>query len=507
MISLLSPIISCEETQSPTTTQPTRQSQILLPRDCLQLIIMFSDESTTLSMFLVCRSWYNAVDRFLCLADDFYYLPEMFQSHFVRRPGNLRCTIIPLPSDAIPTLKQDPRWEYVQVMHVSVSGKKEVCEGLPPSVRMMYVEGSIPTMGLVACPLLRQMDLSGSKALKDADIRCFLESVPSLESLTLADTAISDVSLLSGCRALQKLDVSRCINLTNAGIRGLEHIPTLEHLYLAATNISDVSHLSACRTLRELDLSCCSNIENPGIRGLETIPTLLDLKLQFTCVTDVSHLSACRALVHLNLTRCIHLTDIGIRGLETIPTLEVLRLQFTRITDVSHLCTCSALRALHLSGCLNLTDTGIYGLECIPTLEFLSLSDVPITDVSRLASCRALQQLELLRCYKLTDAGICGLERIPTLQLLNLSKTGITNVSHLNGSQELQTLILSHCPKLTDVGIRGLEHIPKLRTLNLQGSKKISDRAALLSAGPSVRHLQLPGDPDIPKKELSSVLK
>eukprot|EP00759_Apiculatamorpha_spiralis_P002427 PhF_6_TR10965/c2_g1_i3/m.17689 len=98
---------------------------------------------------------------------------------------------------------------------------------------------------------------------------------------------IKDVSHLSGCRGLRKLDISGYVL---RGLRGLEVIPTLETLDLHATNISDVSFLSGCRALRNLDVSHCDKLSDAGIVGLERIQTLDELNIARTSITDASAL-------------------------------------------------------------------------------------------------------------------------------------------------------------------------------------------------------------------------
>jgi hypothetical protein len=247
---------------------------------------------------------------------------------------------------------------------------------------------------------------------------------------------------------------------------GLETIPTLEELSLRISKITVVPHLSDCRALRRLDLTECKKLTDDGILGLERIPTLEELDLSACNVTTVVHLSTCKALKKLNLQWCTKLTDAGIVGLERILTLEELDLSNTNLTTFANLAASKTLKKLHLYGCKKLTDDGIVGLERIPTLEELILASTKVTTVSHLAACKALKKLSLSSCEELTDDGILGIERIPTLEVLNLYNTKVTKVLSLSSCKALRVLNLAECLNLSFEQIDQLTvSIPTLQSL------------------------------------------
>eukprot|EP00759_Apiculatamorpha_spiralis_P030452 PhF_6_TR32153/c3_g1_i3/m.47676 len=108
----------------------------LLPRDCVQYVTQFTDTTTTLSMFLVCRGWYHAVDRSLWLCDTFYHLPEMYGDDITRRRK-----IPPCNYSSVSTLKDDDRWGYVDVMVLKVQDTLEG-ECFPPTLKSLYLRES-----------------------------------------------------------------------------------------------------------------------------------------------------------------------------------------------------------------------------------------------------------------------------------------------------------------------------------------------------------------------------
>eukprot|EP00759_Apiculatamorpha_spiralis_P031947 PhF_6_TR33638/c2_g1_i10/m.49169 len=111
-------------------------------------------------MFLVCRCWYQSMDRFLLLADTFYYLPERFREEITRR------NIPPCLSSSLPTLMVDARWDHVDAMVFNVPENMLDTDSFPPS--------------------LTSLDLSDSDGITDS---CFgrLSTLTSLTSLDLSD--------------------------------------------------------------------------------------------------------------------------------------------------------------------------------------------------------------------------------------------------------------------------------------------------------------------------------
>eukprot|EP00759_Apiculatamorpha_spiralis_P029304 PhF_6_TR31505/c0_g1_i4/m.46393 len=208
---------------------PSHSSPSLLAGDCIRHILQFTDKTTTSSMYLVCRSWYHMVDRFLYLSDKYMYVPEMYRRKAL--PG--WCN-----SSSLPIYREHPCWKYVQFMFLNVDTLELV--DLPPMIEDLHIDVD------------SKVKSSSGEVLNALCVH--LSSSTSLETLDLSGVHVSD-------------------------IRGLEAIPTLQTLFLDGTDVFDVSHLSVCRALQELALSKCNNLTDAGIRGLEHIPTLKELNL------------------------------------------------------------------------------------------------------------------------------------------------------------------------------------------------------------------------------------
>eukprot|EP00759_Apiculatamorpha_spiralis_P058283 PhF_6_TR9169/c2_g6_i1/m.14268 len=176
----------------------------VFPRDCINHVLTFCDPSTTSNAYLVSRSWYHAVDRYVCMADQMYQMPEHVELR--RRRW--------FPSTSLPTFEDDARYRMTNVIYLQMTEDNTI----PVSVWPQYLN---------LCPSLHGVIVEVSANIPIENCEGF-QNLTHLVDLNLSGTNVSDVSSLSGCRALRKLDVSSCAVLTDTGIRGLELIPTLE---------------------------------------------------------------------------------------------------------------------------------------------------------------------------------------------------------------------------------------------------------------------------------------
>eukprot|EP00759_Apiculatamorpha_spiralis_P039389 PhF_6_TR38174/c4_g1_i2/m.57056 len=247
MISLLSPIMA---TAASTSRTP------LLPRDCVQYIMQFTDTGTKLSMFLVHRTWYHAVDRVVWLMDTFYYLPEMFRDDIIQRRQLSACA----SSSSLSALQDDFRWGYIDVMVLKVEAELQ------------------------------------------AGVKCFPESLKSLclrDSVPISDDCVAQMSTLA---SLTLLDISDCTLITDAGFSHLSTVKSLTNLHLSGcTLITDaaLAHVSSLTSLTLLDLWYCKFITDTGLSHLSTLTSLTSLSFWYcNLITDagLSHLSTLTSL-------------------------------------------------------------------------------------------------------------------------------------------------------------------------------------------------------------------
>jgi hypothetical protein len=235
--------------------------------------------------------------------------------------------------------------------------------------------------------------------------------------------------------AIRQLDLSRCANITSAGLQHIQGLTALQSLNLSCCyNITGagLNHLSSLTAIQSLDLSDCHRVTDAGLNPLSSLTTLQSLNLNGCHINDVelSHLSSLTALRSLNLSSCCNITDAGLNHLSSSTTLQSLNLSFcyNNINDagLNHLSRLTALQSLNLRGSRQITDAGLNHLSSSTTLQSLNFGGCyEITDIglNHLSSMTALQSLNLSGCH-ITDVGLYHLSSLTTLQILNLNFCG-----------------------------------------------------------------------------------
>jgi Leucine Rich Repeat (LRR) protein len=142
-----------------------------------------------------------------------------------------------------------------------------------------------------------------------------LKGLPTLQELYLFRTKVAGERLkyLKGFTRLQKLDLSHCTELTEAGLTNLKGLTKLQSLDVTATGI------------RDADLESIKNLT-----GLQT------LYLRFNPITDAGlvELKGLTKLQTLVLDRT-EITDAGLNYLQGLTKLRTLRLANAQLTDAT----------------------------------------------------------------------------------------------------------------------------------------------------------------------------
>jgi Leucine-rich repeat (LRR) protein len=139
---------------------------------------------------------------------------------------------------------------------------------------------------LTNCRWLNQLDLAGTK-LTDNSIAA-VAFPPLLADLSVANTAIRGTGLGGLCKVkqLRSLNLSGS-NVDDDGLQTIAGIPSLERLELShCVKITDagVRHLAKLSNLTELDLRG-TKTSDAALAALATMPNLRRLKLRETLVT------------------------------------------------------------------------------------------------------------------------------------------------------------------------------------------------------------------------------
>lgn len=219
-----------------------------------------------------------------------------------------------------------------------------------------------------------------AEAMELSDLRHLLY----LETLSLKDRQISDLSFLEGMTRLKKLDLSGCAIAADMSV--LKSLPALEELDLHGCSISSLAFLEGAPSLKKLDLSR-NAVGNLTV--LATIPTLQTLDLSDNAVSDLSPLAGLTELTSLDVSENVLTTIAPIRNCVKLSYLDVsdnkiveisavqkltglteFRAEKNQITDCAALSGCTELRKLDLSNNQLADITMLSGLTKMSEFDF-----------------------------------------------------------------------------------------------------------------------------------------
>jgi len=225
---------------------------------------------------------------------------------------------------------------------------------------------------------LTELDLRACRILK----RGFelISKLVHLKRLTLAETALTNPSLLQICKNvphLVALDVSHT-EITDVGAEGVGQLVNLEVLHMDTSGITNraVASVSGLKKLQRLDLFGTS-VSDSGLFHLASLPDLRELEICSGAISNrgVEMISRLTTLRSLNLSQNRSIDGKGLRCLRALTKLTHLNLSNTSISAVS-------LR--HLHGLTELESLSIFGCE-VNSCEIEALQEL-------------LPKLRTLRC-------------------------------------------------------------------------------------------------------------
>ncbi|CAN0908814.1 Internalin I [Linum grandiflorum] len=320
---------------------------------------------------------------------------------------------------------------------------------------------------------VEEVHLRGENTV-DAEWMAYIGAFRYLRSLNLADCHRLNSSALwplIGMTRLKEVDLSRCVKVTDDGIRHLVSISTLEVLRLSGTGLTE-----------------------QGIMMLSTLGELLVLDLGDLPVTDraLTSLQALVKLEYLDLWGS-NITNKGVPILRKFPKLSYLSLAWTGVTSFPNM---PSIGCLNLSNCIidsslegdgNKTpltklilagatiknEADIFSLIESSSISYLDISNSSLSDFSFLSGMKALQHLDLSSSIIGDDSieWVCCIGA--NLRNLNLNRTRVTSagVSTLAPHvPQLEVLSLSHAP-IDDISISFIGTMTSLKALDLSNTK------------------------------------
>jgi len=295
--------------------------------------------------------------------------------------------------------------------------------------------------GLLSCPNLRRLELSGCLQLQD-------------------------MAGLEHCGQLTNLAISGCKYLAAPGMKCLSQLNRLDQLSLSSCfALSSLPRLPP--RLRKLSLDRCINLSGVSV-ALISAPQLSALAIiECSALQDLAALSDCGCLIKLNLSGCSSVLSTSLPS-----GLQELNLSGCRqLADLSELTSCRSLRVLRLSRCRSLSD--LNSLSALPRLQELDLIELDLTAVpAAIAHCSRLNRLDMSGCAKLHD--LAGLAQSPQLtQLLLRHCTSITDLTPIAALGRLEILHLSHSTQVAE--LRAVGSLSRLACLYINGCDRVTN--------------------------------
>ncbi|XP_040941537.1 receptor-like protein 53 isoform X5 [Gossypium hirsutum] len=319
---------------------------------------------------------------------------------------------------------------------------------------------------------VEEIDLRGENSV-DAEWMAYLGAFRYLRLLNLGDChRINNSAIWSivGMTSLKEVDLSRCMKVTDAGVKHLISISTLEKLWISETGVTanGVALLASLKNLSVLDLGGLP-VTDSALKSLQALTKLRYLDLWGSKISNQG------ALV-----------------LQRFPKLSFLNLAWTNVTRFPNL---SALECLNMSNCtidsilegngdkaplLKLVCAGATFMNEAEAFLYIKTSSLSLLDVSKSSLSRfgILADMQMLEHLDLSSGtmGDDSVEMIvcigANLKNLNLSSTRVSSVGIgilVGHVPKLENLSLSHTA-IDDVALSYIGLMPSLKFINLSST-------------------------------------
>ena len=317
---------------------------------------------------------------------------------------------------------------------------------------------------------LSYVDLSGNPDFTDLS---FLKSAQkTLSTLTISYTAVSDISMLSGCERLYSFKAEQCKLSDLSPLKGLP----VSYLNVPQNQIKDLSPLQNAKNLRNLDiasnqveslqpLSSCGDLINlnanhnkiKSLAGLEKVIRLEKLECAYNEISDLSGITNCTVLSYVNISGN-KISDISLLS-KSASVLKVLFLDENQVSDLSPVSKATGLKCISFN---SNKITSIDALKDLTKLTAISGDSNTIQDLS------AVQNMTGLTCLsfahnKITD--MTPVEKMTqnmksSMYVLDLSNNNISTLSLASGKTYESVLIYSN-------PINSLDNVKNIKGLTI----------------------------------------
>lgn len=256
---------------------------------------------------------------------------------------------------------------------------------------------------LSALTQLKNLTIHGSP-LSASDLQV-IGSLPALETLTLTDCSLTNISGLSNATRLLSLDLSN--NAIN-DLSPLSFLKTLSTLNLSSNALTNLSALSALDGLTALDVSynsltsiaplatcpklaslVATNNQLPGMPAFNDPTVLTSLNLSNNHLTKLDSMVNYTSLTNLDLSHN-KITDVSpLSGLSKLTVVDISYNEITTLPAWSKSCELVELNAGHNK------ITSVAALRGLAALNYVTLDYNKLTNINPLAECRMLVRVSI----------------------------------------------------------------------------------------------------------------
>lgn len=322
--------------------------------------------------------------------------------------------------------------------------------------RITLAETAVSDLSPLAETDVEEVVISTAEAL---DNLSDLKNVETLKKLTINNcTKILDFSVIAECKNLQTL-VIKDSGLYN--IDFLKEMSSLERLELKAKGVRDVAVLKELTFLKSLKLE--GNKRFGEIEFLSGFTALEELKITDLEIKDISPVASLVSLEKLDFSSN-NIEDVS--PLADLKEMKELNLAANDIKDISPLKAMKKLEKLYIEGCL-VTDIDV--VKNLKNLKELYISS------NKISSFSPIEKLTSLTSFFADNCGvddITPLKGLDNLIHLQLSNNKIKDISPLNGKTKIIQLGLSY-NNFEDASV--ISHMKDIITLDLSYCKNIRD--------------------------------
>ena len=302
---------------------------------------------------------------------------------------------------------------------------------------------------LSACTKLEKLDLRDNKI---EDLSPLVE-LPNLKWLCIWNNEVEDINPLLSLRELEYFDAD---SNKISDISVLEYLTKLDEVWLNRNPLKSIKPLSALTELTRLGLAE-TGLDDDALDSLMKLEKLKELNIKGNGDLSAAKFEALqKALPNCVISHDELRSGIRLGYQEFEDDVEQIIVRSQDIEDISALKNCKKLRVLDLSG-NKIKD--LSALRGLTTIEELNLSDNLITDLSPLAGCTHLRKLllsgnqiqdlaPLAGCTELTELYLDGnkisdinaLSALTKLKTLQLENNSVSDLSALYGLSQLEIL-------------------------------------------------------------------